>query len=146
MYYVNEEQIDARLRFLPVVTEALRRLDTGSHPEPVDVLTAFAQERALHLAIEIVTDVGSLLIDGFMMRDASSYEDIVDVLKTEGVLTDSIAEQIKVLVGLRRPLTQQYMEIDRSSLRRDMAEIADALDPFPTLVAAFVRKELQPFK
>lgn len=143
MYYVNHEQIDARLRFIPVVTEALRAVvrERGTAP----LVLHFAQERALHLAIEAVTDVGSLLIDAFMMRDASSYEDIVDVLRGEGVFPDDVADGLKSLIALRRSLTQDYMDLDRTALRDDLDSLAALLERFPPLVTAFVNKELQPF-
>ncbi len=151
MYYVNEEQIAARLRFLPTVTKALRALASGAKAgagegdAEAGLLTHFAEERALYLAIEAVTDVGSFLIDGFMMRDASSYEDIVDVLRTEGVLPEETAVGLKALVGLRRALTQDYMDLPRNGLRDDLERTAALLERFPPLVTAFIRKELQPF-
>jgi len=148
MYYVNEEQIDARLNFLPTVIEALRQLAAGANAGAAgeaSLLTHFAQERALHLAIEAVTDVGSFLIDGFMMRDASSYEDIVDVLRTEGVLPDETADGLKALIAMRRPLTQDYMDMKRDALRDDLERTAELLERFAPLVTAFIRKELQPF-
>lgn len=143
MYYINQEQIDARLRFLPTVTEVLRALAASGGE--ATLIEHFAQERALHLAIEAVTDVGSLLIDGFMMRDASSYEDIIDVLLTEGVLPDETADGLKSLIALRRPLTQDYMENKREALRGDLNRVAALVEAFPPHVTAFIRKELQPF-
>ena len=32
-------------------------------------------------------DVGNLMIDGFIMRDPGSYEDIIDILIDEKVIT-----------------------------------------------------------
>ncbi|HZG87151.1 DUF86 domain-containing protein [Paenibacillus sp.] len=143
MYYVNQEQIDARLRFMPTVAEALRQLAAWN--EEPSLLVSLAEERALQLAIEAVTDVGSLLIDGFMMRDASSYEDIIDVLHIEGVLPEDEAAGLRALIALRRPLMQEYMDWKRGALRDDLARTADLLDRFPPLVESFIRKELQPF-
>lgn len=149
MYYVNEEQIDARLRFVPTIVEALEALarDRDESGAEAALLAHFAQERALQLAVEAVTDVGSMLIDGFMMRDASSYEDIIDVLQGEGVLTDEAADGLKSLVALRRPLMQEYMDWPRTGtpLRGDLGRIAELLGRFPPLVEAFVAKELRPF-
>lgn len=144
MYYINEEQIAARLKFIPLVSEALRRL--ASSGDGADVLSHFAQERALLLAIESVTDVGSLLIDGFMMRDAGSYEDIIDILHAEGVLADDAAARLKSLALLRRPLIQQYLELDRSKLRDDLTEIAQLLERFPATIAEFLDKEKLRFR
>mgnify|MGYP001132420380 CR=1 FL=1 len=146
MYYVNTEQIEARLQFLPTVIQALKQLsEHASSGAEAPLLVHLAQERTLILAIEAVTDVGSFLIDGFMMRDASSYEDIVDVLRTEGVLPDDDADGLKSLIALRRPLMQEYMDWPRETLRDDLAETAERLERFRTLVRRFIEKELKPF-
>ena len=100
MYYVNREQIAQRLRSVPDVAEAFRTLASEWNGT---LLQGLAQERALHLAIEIVTDVGSCLIDGFIMRDASSYEDIVEITGGEGVFPEALKETLLALVRLRRP-------------------------------------------
>ena len=144
MYYVDQKQIHARLNFIPVIAEALRSLSAQADKHS---LTAhFAEERALYLAIEVVTDVGSLMIDGFMMRDASSYEDIVDVLNGEGVFSEDLAKRLSELVSLRRMLTQSYMDMDRTvPLRSDLSEIAEQLERFADAAAAFIEKELEPF-
>jgi len=146
MYYVDIERIEARLNFLSTVIGALRELaGTGAPGAEAPLLTHLAQERALLLAIEAVTDVGGYLIDGFMMRDAGSYEDIVDMLRTEGVLPADAADGLKSLIALRRPLMQDYMEWERKALRDDLGRTADLLERFRELVRDYVAKELEPF-
>lgn len=147
MYYVNEEQIRLRLEFIPTITGVLRRLAGSDNREKYDAVLGFAEERAIHLAIEVVTDVGSLLIDKFVLRDASSYEDIVDIIRMEGVLPDDKAARFRELIGLRRALTQEYMELDRAKLRskEDLLAVADLLDDFPKYVSAFIEKEMEGF-
>jgi len=114
MYYVDEEQISERLRFIPyliAVCENLAEQWNGENP-----IVAFAQERALHLAGEMVTDIGSLLIDGYLLREASSYEDIVKVLIAENVVAETLRQPLLELVKLRKPLVQEYMSFDRTIL------------------------------
>ncbi|GGA44870.1 DUF86 domain-containing protein [Paenibacillus physcomitrellae] len=105
MYYVNREQIDLRLKVLPEIIEVLGSSEPTSGE---DLLHRYAKERALHLALEVVTDVGSYLIDGFIMRDASSYEDIIDIIHDEKVIGDELVAVLKELVRLRKPLVQEY--------------------------------------
>ena len=45
-----------------------------------------ALERIVHLLIENVLDVGNAMIDGFIMRDPGSYDDIIDILVDEKVV------------------------------------------------------------
>ncbi|MDO3678481.1 DUF86 domain-containing protein [Paenibacillus ehimensis] len=150
MYYVNQEQIDARLAFVPELLQACAALEsaweargkTGVKEADSELLLHFAQERTLHLAIETVTDVGSLLIDAFMMRDASSYEDIVEILAGEGVFGADVALVLTELVKLRRPLTQEYNTLPRSGLHPTIAKLPGALSAFADAVPAFIRKEM----
>ncbi|XOK63282.1 DUF86 domain-containing protein [Paenibacillus elgii] len=150
MYYVNQEQIDARLAFVPDLLKACAALEsaweargkTGAEEADSELLLHLAQERTLHLAIETVTDVGSLLIDAFMMRDASSYEDIVEILAGEGVFGADVAAVLTELVKLRRSLTQEYNTLPRSGLHPMIAKLPGALSVFAEAVPAFIRKEM----
>jgi uncharacterized protein YutE (UPF0331/DUF86 family) len=100
----------------------------------------------LHLALEIVTDVGSYLIDGFMMRDASSYEDIVDIIAGEGVIPPERAEALRRLVSLRKPLVQEYDSWPRGQLHPLAAEMPELLTGFASDVRNYLREELDPWE
>lgn len=141
MYYVNEEQIEVRLNFIPTLIEVCSTL-TREWKEH-DLVHQFSQERTLHLAIETVTDVGSMLIDGFLMRDASSYEDIIEILRGERVFPDEIAVVLMELVKQRRPLVQEYTSWVREGLHPLMNELPQVLDLFAQSVRAFIKKELR---
>ena len=139
MYYVNRTSIDSRLACVPDVAEALSALAADWQGT---LLQGLAQERALHLAVEIVTDVGSSLIDGFLMRDASSYEDIVDIIAGEGVVPAESAELLRTLVQLRKPLVQDYAEWARSELHGLTPELPALLRQFSDHVYGYLRSEL----
>ena len=57
MYYVNQEQIERRLSAIPEIAEGLR---ASALSWDGGLVLGLVQERALHLAIEVVTDVGLL--------------------------------------------------------------------------------------
>ena len=90
MYYVNVEDIKKRLDAMPELEQALVQL---AQEWQGTLLQGLAQERVLHLCIETVTDVGSCLIDGYLMRDASSYEDIIEIIGGEGVIQRGAGEE-----------------------------------------------------
>ncbi len=97
----------------------------------------------LHLAIECVTDIGSLLIDGFILRDASSYEDIIDILSTEKkAITAEVAEPILELVRLRRPLVQDFAQRPITGLHPLIPALPSLLSAFEAQVRAFIKAEL----
>lgn len=112
MYYVNEQQIGRALSVVPKLVDSARTLLARSGEW--GTVEGLAYERTVHLAVEVVTDVGSLLIDAFLMRDASSYEDIIEILHGEQVFPESMYAPLLALVKLRKPLVQDYAELDSS--------------------------------
>lgn len=143
MYYVNEEQIGERLAVAPVLSEAATRLVAEWRSGEPDLLHGLAQERLLHLALELVTDVGSLLIDGFLLRDASSYEDIVEIVQTEGAISNELAGPLLELVRLRKPLVQEYTALTRSELHPLTGRLPELLTAFEAGVRRFISAELR---
>ncbi|MFF2481535.1 DUF86 domain-containing protein [Paenibacillus sp. NPDC058071] len=139
MYYVNQEQIGVRLQAIPAISEALRTLADGWQGTLIEGL---AQERALHLAAETITDVGSFLIDGFIMRDASSYEDIIEITGEEGVFPRHLQETFIELVKLRRPLVQDYFTWDREQLHPMTKELSEQLLVYKEAVESYIEREL----
>lgn len=139
MYYVNRDQITARLNVISDLTEALRHI--AAHWDG-SLLQGLAQERALHMAIEMVTDVGSCIIDGFIMRDASSYEDIIEIIGGEGVFPGELLQPLLALVRLRRPLVQDYYEWPRNELHPFTLTMPAILEAFKSAVEAYMSKEL----
>lgn len=139
MYYVNRENIAARLACIPDIAEALAM---AARSWSGTLFEGLAQERALHLAVEIVTDVGSDLIDGFIMRDASSYEDIVDIIAMEGVIAEEVAAPLRKLVHLRKALVQEYDRWPRNELHELTPVLPGLLSQFGQQVEAYLSKEL----
>ena len=139
MYYVNQEQIERRLDAIPEIASGLRQ---ASEAWDGSIVLGFVQERALHLSIEIVTDVGSYLIDGFIMRDASSYEDIMDIIHQEQVISDQVHAVLVELVKLRRPLVQEYYDWERHALHPLASVIPSTLEEFAQSVRDYLKREL----
>lgn len=139
MYYVNREQIELRLACIPSIVETIH---TVSSNWDESLTIGFAQERALHLAIEVVTDIGSYLIDGFIMRDASSYEDIIGITAEEQVFPASLAATLIELVRLRKPLVQEYYQWPVRQLHPLTMKLPDVLEQFDASVRGYLDREL----
>lgn len=141
MYYVDRGQIEQRFRYIDEwLLEAVGELQ--KKPAMPPSLERLAWERTLHLAAELVTDIGSLMIDGFIMRDASSYEDIVEVLREEGVFDDSLGAALHELVKLRKPLVQRYYALDASMLEVWKPRLVELLQAFRQSVKQYLQREL----
>lgn len=143
MYFINHDQIDQRIQFLAVLADASQQLVVQWEQGQRDLVWQLAQERVLHLAIETVTDVGSLLIDAFILRDASSYEDIVEIVHGEGAYSESLTETLLALVKLRKPLVQDYVDWNRETLHPLISKIPAAFEEFAASVRAFIKSELE---
>ncbi|WP_106766343.1 DUF86 domain-containing protein [Paenibacillus faecalis] len=139
MYYVNQEQIERRLNAIPEISSGLRQ---AAESWDGSLVYGLVQERALHLAIEIVTDVGSYLIDGFIMRDASSYEDIIDITHEEKVMSDEVHAVLTELVRLRKPLVQEYYDWQRHDLHPLSSVLPNILEQFAASVRDYLKREL----
>lgn len=142
MYFVDRKQIEKRLAYMETtLVDAARLLEEdaqGLHK----LVRRMAAERVVHLAIESVTDIGSLMIDGFIMRDASSYEDIIEILRDEGVFDEETGQSLVELVKLRRPFVQQYYELDEEYLGVWLPLLPQLLQKFKSSVVAFIEREL----
>lgn len=140
MYYIDEKEIQLRLEYIPKLVGDIEHLTQAFDPD--NNLHFLAQERLLHLSIEVVTDIGSYLIDGFMMREASSYEDIIEVLEGEKVFSSVQGQHLLSLVRLRRPLVQEYISFERINLHSVINGLPDTLKRFAEGVESFITKEL----
>ncbi|MBA9086286.1 uncharacterized protein YutE (UPF0331/DUF86 family) [Fontibacillus solani] len=138
MYYVNREQIEHRLHVIP---ELVQVLESTTALQDKTLIERYAEERSLHLAIEIVTDVGSYLIDGFIMRDASSYEDIVNIMYDEKVIDENLHKIFTELVRMRRPLVQEYFDDCRKGYHELTVQISASLERFSHKVLEYLDKE-----
>jgi len=142
MYFVDRDQIEQRLTYIEQsLVEAAHQLERDMQTmQPL--ISRLAWERIMHLAIESVTDIGSLMIDGFIMRDASSYEDIIDILRDEGVFEQGTGQALYELVKLRRPLVQHYYEMDEQQLAQWIPQIKSVLLRFKQSVELYLQREL----
>ncbi|GAB7388814.1 DUF86 domain-containing protein [Bacillaceae bacterium] len=141
MYQVNKPEIEHTLRYLEEVLPVLQGIAEQEDPF-ADRLLRFAAERAVHVSIEAVVDVGNLLIDGFIMRDPGSYVDIIDILQDERVIPDDVAADLREWVAFRRPLIQGYKRVDANALLALIRTSLTGLKLFPGYVRKYLQQEL----
>ena len=103
-----------------------------------------ALERLSLGAIEAVIDVGNSMIDGFIMRDPGSYEDIIDILVDEKVITPKMDQPLKEVVGLRKMLVRDFIAVDHKEIVRIMDIHLDSLKQFGPKVSHYLEHELGP--
>lgn len=143
MYQLDREKVASYLGAMEKALQLLGRIRSLEEEEFCrDVTLCYAAERCIHICIEVIADVGNLLIDGFVMRDPGSYEDIVQILREEQVLDNRTAEGLKEVVALRRPLIQSYADADYPSLHQLIKNHYQSLQQFSVKVNHYIQRNL----
>jgi uncharacterized protein YutE (UPF0331/DUF86 family) len=139
MYFVDREKIGETLQFLERQISLLAaKKDWSTDYEKA------ALERIAHTIIEAILDVGNAMIDGFIMRDPGSYEDIVDILTDEKVITEKMSESFKKIIAFRKMLVQQYTEISHDELQKEFTAQLPELKLFSPKIREYLENELGP--
>lgn len=149
MYDVDTVKIKRQLDILDSCILVIRSL-----PQSIDVnnrsnqseINHFALERAVHIAVECIADIGNVLIDGFVMRDPGSYSDIVDILDDEGVLPHDMTEPIQRIVTYRKKLVHLYGEVTMADLDQVGQICREYLPRLRLIIEEYLEKELSEWK
>ncbi|NHM32794.1 DUF86 domain-containing protein [Neobacillus terrae] len=139
MYFVDRNKIEEILSYLE---ELIRTFSEVKNWE--GRLEKAALERLTQMMIESILDVGNLMIDGFIMRDPGSYEDIIDILMDEKVVSEEIGCSLKTLILFRKILVQSYTEISHNDLADQFSKRIQDIHAFADHVRKYLIEELGP--
>lgn len=140
MYFVDRNKITENLQYLDGL---LAILDSEENWLQNDI-TKLAIERIGHNIMESMMDVGNLMIDGFIMRDPGSYEDIIDILVDEKVMPVDMEAALKAVVGLRKMLVREFIHVDIHEVINVLTVNLPTLKRFSKAVNDYVTNELGP--
>ncbi|WP_226580202.1 DUF86 domain-containing protein [Halobacillus litoralis] len=138
MYFVDREKIEEILSYMEDVQREFLQHTYEGFAEKLLL------ERMTHLTIEAMIDVGNMMIDGFIMRDPGSYDDIIDILTDEKVLPSKEQEAYKSFIHLRKMVVQQYTNVDHEILERLWGRHWSSLEAFPERIRQYLNHELGP--
>ncbi|ASS76142.1 hypothetical protein CIG75_15125 [Tumebacillus algifaecis] len=142
MFITDQHRTQIR-RFLEVMEGQSQILCTIKEHTPDEFQTQpvlqAAAERALHIALECLTDIGNIIIDALVMRDAASYEDIFLILTEEGVFEKEFAEHFVKAVRFRKTLVHDYLDLTHEHVFRVVQEHAEDFATVKTSIAKYVQ-------
>ncbi|MDG5788902.1 DUF86 domain-containing protein [Evansella sp. AB-P1] len=139
MYFVDRKLLEDRLEYME------KLLETFSHQKEWNSeVEKLALERMVHMTIEVMIDVGNQLIDGFIMRDPGSYDDVIDILVDEKVISEENGKSLKEVIALRKLLLQEYTAIDIEKLVMTIENQSDTLLKLPGKIRMYLQNELGP--
>ncbi|MFX3625698.1 MAG: DUF86 domain-containing protein [Ectobacillus sp.] len=139
MYFVDRNKIEQTLQCLEQATEAFL-----AKQEYESIIERYALERMAHLIVDAILDVGNAMIDGFIMRDPGSYEDIIDIMMDENVVQASEGEQLKKIVRLRKMLVQDYIHVQHEEVASALKANMEAIQAYPSRIRRYLEQELGP--
>jgi len=136
MYFVDRSKIRETVSHID---------DLLSIYEDIRVKTAIGQlslERLTHVLIESIIDVGNMMIDGFIMRDPGSYQDIIDILIDEKVIPADEETAYKEIIQLRKMLVADYLNVDHQQLDEKLTLHLQIYKQFSTHILTYLDNEL----
>ncbi|MFD0051394.1 DUF86 domain-containing protein [Actinomycetes bacterium NPDC127524] len=139
MYFVDRQKIEQILVFLEQQIKSFE-----SDPVWEGTRSELALQRIVQVSIDSVLDTGNALIDGFIMRDPGSYEDILDILQDEKVITEGTAIQFKEMLPLRKMLIQDYLSNSHNEIADGFTRNLEAFKQYPAAVREYLANELGP--
>lgn len=131
MYFVDKDVLIERLDYIELLTEAFEERN------------GLALERACHMLIEAVVDVGNMIIDAFILRDPGSYKDVMDIMENEGVITETANKHFQATFRWRSELTRNYTNLDHDEMKDSFLEHLSAYRDYRENVFNFFENEGQ---
>ena len=140
MYFVDRNKITNNLAHLDELLAIFETTDNWLS----DDIHKLALQRIGHNVMEAMMDVGNLVIDGFIMRDPGSYEDIIDIFVDEKVITPEMDAPLKAVVGLRKMIVREFIAVDNEEILSVLTSNLSILKQFSGKVEDYLLNELGP--
>ena len=140
MYFIDRNNITATLTYMNSIVNVIDKTSKF----PLGEVEELALERIAQNIIESIIDVGNSMIDGFIMRDPGSYDDIIDILTDEKVITAEMDSPLKDVLALRKMLVRDFMSVNHQQIANVLQSNLEVLKKFPENVEHYLTHELGP--
>ena len=140
MYFIDRNKINQTLNHM----EELLTLYENKEDWKESLIESLALARLTHVIVESMIDVGNTMIDGFIMRDPGGYEDIIDIMDDEQVITQEMSDPLKHVIGLRKMIVRDFINVDINLIENVLNESMGSLLAFPESVRHYLENELGP--
>ncbi len=95
-------------------------------------------ERGLQLAAEAVFDIGNHILAGHFNLHSSNYEDVIQKLTEQGVLSSRLREELRGLGGFRNVLVHGYLDVDMDRVWTILHQELDRFEAFAQAIEEFL--------
>ena len=98
-----------------------------------------AIERYMQLCLEIIIEVGEMIIADECFEKPKKHREIIEILCRHGILPKSFANKFAPAVGLRNILVHKYGEIDIRKLYKNLQMDISDFDMFTKHIARYLK-------
>lgn len=140
MYFVDRKKVNMTLTYMKDIIQVLEETTEITSSD----IGKLALERIAQNVIESILDVGNAMIDGFIMRDPGSYDDIIDILTDEKVILKEMDAPLKEVISLRKALVRDFIGINHNEIAETFIANMNVLKQFPDQVEHYLTHELGP--
>lgn len=138
---VDSQSFAVRVEKLREYLKILRDIQRASRSQFLTDYHVYGlAERYLQLAIECLLDIGSMLIIQYNFPKPSVKQEIIDILREEGVLPMNFADQLSGIAGFRNILIHDYVKIDRKRVYEYLQKNLPQFETFLRHVIRYTRR------
>lgn len=136
---VDADIIAQRLERLKNYIKELRSIQKGGKKKVCKDSVAFAaMERFVQLSVESVLTVGNHIIAGLNFRKPATYDQIIQILAEEKIITKKTLAIAKPLPSLRCLLVHDYSEVNREKLFDTVKDVLPAFEELAKIYRKFL--------
>ena len=137
---VDRDRVLAKLDQLDGYLSELRSIVPARFEEYLRVERKRACERLAQVAVEAVLDVCALLVTGLRLGLPGEEDDLFEKLSRNGAISDSMADTLRRMKGLRNLLVHEYGRVNDRIVFEVVSQRLGDFDVFKGEVLAFLRK------
>ena len=105
-----------------------------------DLTLRGAVERYMQLSIEIVIEIGEMIIANEGFKKPESYREVIEILGDEGILAKPFAKKFAPAAGFRNILVHRYGELEFDELHHHLQNDLGDFNEFAKQIALFLKK------
>ncbi|GAB6063266.1 type VII toxin-antitoxin system HepT family RNase toxin [Deferrisoma palaeochoriense] len=138
----DEAVLSRKLAALREYVDALREADDITwETYRSDIRARAFVERYLHLATEVVLDLGNHIISQQGWREPKGYADLFTVLGENGVLPPERVPEFQKMAGFRNLLVHRYEQVDDEIVYGVFRKRLGTYEEFARYVADWARRQ-----
>ncbi|MGB9716810.1 MAG: type VII toxin-antitoxin system HepT family RNase toxin [Thermodesulfovibrionales bacterium] len=137
---LNIKLIEDRISFINKAVTRLKKLSELKEEEFLKGDNPVIAESYIRRSLETVFDIGRHIIAKTAGKGIVEYKEIANALVNNGVITDGLAERLKLMAGYRNRLVHFYHEVTDKELFLIIKNNLSDIEEFVKEIKAFIEK------